>query len=408
MVKAGGLNRSFMSMERQAMAFIDTRCFGSRTFVAAILAFALFVGSAVGQANAQAIETTAKHAYLVDFETGAVLLDKASDERMYPASMTKMMTVYLLMQRLKDGRLSLDDTLSVSEKAWRKGGSKMWVEVGKQVRVEDLIRGIVVQSGNDATIVVAEGLAGTEEAFAREMTNTARNLGMTGTQFRNASGWPDPEHYTTARDLAVLAIAIVRDFPEMYHYFAETEFAYNGIKQQNRNPLLYKDIGADGLKTGHTEDSGYGLVGAAVRDDRRLVVVLNGMSSTSERSQESEKLLNWGFREWNSYALFKAGETVMDAKVWLGSEGTVPLVVEQDVSLTMRRRARNDLKVSVRYDEPIAAPIAAGDQVASLVVTAPGVDTLEIPLKAGADIEQLGPVGRLTAAFNFLVWGESE
>jgi len=397
-----------MSMERQAMAILNTIGNTSRSVVTFILLSVLVIGAAIGHAKAQTIETTAEHAYLVDFETGAVLMDKTSDARMYPASMTKMMTVYLLMQRLKDGRLSLDDTLSVSEKAWRKGGSKMWVEVGKQVSVEDLIRGIVVQSGNDATIVVAEGLAGTEDAFAREMTATAQKLGMTGTQFKNASGWPDPDHYTTAHDLAVLAIAIIRDFPEMYHYFAETEFAYNGIKQQNRNPLLYKDIGADGLKTGHTEDSGYGLVGSAVRDGRRLVVVLNGMSSTAERSQESEKLLNWGFREWNSYALFKAGETVMDAKVWLGSEGTVPLVVEEDVSLTMRRRARNDLKVSVRYDEPIAAPIAAGTQVASLVVTAPGVETLEIPLKAGADIEQLGPVGRLTAAVNFLVWGESE
>ncbi|RVU39386.1 D-alanyl-D-alanine carboxypeptidase [Hwanghaeella grinnelliae] len=390
------------------MAILNTIGNTSRTVVTSVLLFVLVIGVAVGHAKAQTIETTADHAYLVDFETGAVLLDKMSNERMYPASMTKMMTVYLLMQRLKDGRLSLDDTLSVSEKAWRKGGSKMWVEVGKQVRVEDLIRGIVVQSGNDATIVVAEGLAGTEDAFAREMTATAHKLGMSGTQFKNASGWPDPEHYTTAHDLAVLAISIIRDFPEMYHYFAETEFAYNGIKQQNRNPLLYKDIGADGLKTGHTEDSGYGLVGSAVRDGRRLVVVLNGMSSTSERAQESEKLLNWGFREWNSYALFNAGETVMDAKVWLGSSGTVPLVVEEDVSLTMRRRARNDLKVTVRYDEPIAAPIAAGTQVASLVVTAPGVETLEVPLKAGADIEQLGPVGRLTAAVNFLVWGESE
>lgn len=407
-MKAGGLSRSVTSMERQAMALVKFIHSASMKVAASVLTVLIILGSAGGPAGAQAIETTAGHAYLVDFETGAVLLEKASDERMYPASMTKMMTVYLLMQRLKDGRLSLDDTLTVSEKAWRKGGSKMWVEVGKQVRVEDLMRGIVVQSGNDATIVVAEGLAGTEEAFAREMTATAQKLGMTGSQFRNASGWPDPEHYTTAHDLAVLAIAIIRDFPEMYHYFAETEFAYNGIKQQNRNPLLYKDMGADGLKTGHTEDSGYGLVGSAVRDGRRLVVVLNGMSSTSERAQESEKLLNWGFREWNSYALFKAGETVMDAKVWLGSEGTVPLVVDEDVSLTMRRRARNDLQVSVKYDEPIAAPIAAGSQVAVLQVAAPGVETLEIPLKAGADIEQLGPMGRLTAAFNFLVWGESE
>ncbi len=395
-------------LERHTMLGLVFRHYRNATFMLVALATILVTTLASVDVRAQAIETAAKQAILLDFETGAVLFEKSPDERMYPASMTKMMTVYLLMQRLKDGRLSLDDTLTVSEKAWRKGGSKMWVEVGKQVKIEDLMRGIVVQSGNDATIVVAEGLAGTEEAFAREMTATAQQLGMTGTQFKNASGWPDPDHYTTARDLATLATAIIRNFPDMYHYYSETEFAFNGIKQQNRNPLLYKDMGADGLKTGHTQDAGYGLTGSAVRDGRRLVVVLNGMSSVSERSQESEKMLKWGFREWNSYALFGAGESVMDAKVWLGSQATVPLVVQSDVSMTMRRRARSDLKVSVKYDEPIPAPIAKGDQIATLLVSAPGVDTIEYPLIAGSDVEQLGPVGRLTAAFNYLVWGESE
>ena len=344
----------------------------------------------------------------MDFETGAVLFEKDAHETMYPASMTKMMTVYILMSRLKDGTLSLDDKFSVSEKAWRKGGSKMFVEVGKQVRVEDLLRGIVVQSGNDATIVVAEALAGSEENFAREMTETARELGMTETRFKNASGWPDADHVTSAHDMAILAMATIRDFPEMYRYYAETEFVFNGIKQQNRNPLLYKDIGADGLKTGHTEAAGYGLTSSAIRDGRRLVLVVNGLDTTRQRAEESEKLLNWGFREWNSYALFSAGDVVADAGVWLGTEGTVPLVVEEDVAITMRRRDRGELKVSVRYEEPMPAPVAAGDVVATLAVEAPGLPVQEFDLKAGRSVELLGPVGRLNAAFNYLVWGESQ
>lgn len=373
---------------------------------AALLIFS--VGHDAKQAAAQSIDTKAKQAFLMDFETGAVLFEKDAHETMYPASMTKMMTVYILMSRLKDGSLSLDDKFTVSEKAWRKGGSKMFVEVGKQVRIEDLLRGIVVQSGNDATIVVAEGLAGSEENFAREMTETAQKLGMTETRFKNASGWPDADHVTSAHDMAILARATIRDFPEMYRYYAETEFVFNGIKQQNRNPLLYKDIGADGLKTGHTEAAGYGLTSSAIRDGRRLVLVVNGLGTTRQRAEESEKLINWGFREWNSYALFNAGDVVTEAGVWLGTEGTVPLVVEEDVAITMRRRDRKDLRVSVKYEEPLPAPVEAGAVVATLSVQAPGIETQEIPLRAGRSIDLLGPVGRLNAAFNYLVWGESQ
>lgn len=393
-------------MDRQV--FVTDRIFSVRAvvaFSAALFASALFF---VNPVHSQTIDTKAKQAFLIDYETGAVLLDKASDERMYPASMTKMMTAYILMGRLKDGTLSLDDKLTVSEKAWRKGGSKMFVEVGKQVRVEDLIRGIVVQSGNDATIVVAEGLAGSEENFAREMTDTAQRLGMTGTQFRNASGWPDTEHFTTARDMAILAKAIIRDFPEMYRYYQEKEFVFNGIKQQNRNPLLYKDIGADGLKTGHTEAAGYGLTSSAIRDGRRLILVVNGLKSSRDRAEESEKLINWGFREWNSYALFKAGDIVTEANVWLGTDAAIPLIVEEDVAISLRRRDRDNLKVTVRYEEPLPAPLHAGDTVAALVVQAPGIETMEYDLKAGKSVDLLGPVGRLNAAFNYLVWGESQ
>ncbi len=359
-------------------------------------------------ANAQGFDTPAKQALLLDYQTGATLLSKNADERMYPSSMTKMMTAHLLFEKLRDGSLSLDDTFPVSEKAWRKGGSKMFVEVGKDVRVEDLIRGIVVQSGNDATIVVAEGLAGSEDAFAEEMTTMARNLGMIGSQFRNASGWPDDEHYTTARDLAVLATATIREFPNFYRYYAEEVFTYNGIKQPNRNPLLTKGIGADGLKTGHTEAAGYGLTASAERDGRRLVLVLNGMESESQRATESERLMSWGFREWNNYTLFKAGDTVIDVAVWLGESPTVPLIMAEDLLLTLPRKARQEMKVSVRFEEPIPAPIARGAEIGTLVVTAPGAEPIEVPVQAGADVAVLSPLGRVAAAFEYLVWGGGE
>ena len=248
----------------------------SFTTVAAAFAALILVH---GTANSAGFETGAKQVIIVDYTTGAELYGKNADEIMDPASMTKMMTIYKLFERLKNGSLSMEDTFLVSEKAWRKKGSKMFVPVGGRVSVEDLVRGIIVQSGNDASIVVAEGLSGSEAAFAEQMTAKARELGMTNTTFRNASGWPEPGHTTTARDLAILAAATIRDFPELYKYYAEMEFTFNKIKQGNRNPLLYRNTGADGLKTGHTEAAGYGLTASAVRGDQRLIVVAHGMKS---------------------------------------------------------------------------------------------------------------------------------
>ncbi len=356
-------------------------------------------------APAVALETSARQALLLDFDTGAELFAKNADEPMEPASMTKMMTIYLLFERLKNGSLSLDDTLPVSEKAWRKGGSKMFVEVGKRVRVEDLIRGIIVQSGNDASIVVAEGLAGSEEAFAAEMNRKARELGMTRTNFRNASGWPDPEHLTTARDLAILIQATIRNFPDFYHYYSEKSFTYNGIKQHNRNPLLYLDVGADGLKTGHTVSAGYGLAASAIRNGRRLVLVINGLPSERARRTESERLLDWGFREFNNYTLFKRGETVTEADVWLGDKTTVPLVIENGLTITLKRSARRGLRVKALFDEPIPAPISAGTRLGRVVITAPDHPSVEAPLLAGTDVGRLGFAGRLSAALQYLIWG---
>jgi D-alanyl-D-alanine carboxypeptidase (penicillin-binding protein 5/6) len=358
-----------------------------------------------GSWAAATIETQAREAFLVDFDTGVVLLDKNADQLMPPSSMSKLMTAYMVFERLKDNRLSLDDELTVSEKAWRMGGSKMFVEVGNQVRVEDLLRGVIVQSGNDACIVLAEGLAGSEEAFADQMTEKARELGMTQSTFRNSTGWPDPNHLMTARELAILSKRIIQDHPEYYHYYAEKEFTWHEIRQGNRNPLLYRNIGADGLKTGHTEDAGYGLTASAVQNERRLILVVNGLPSMQARADESDRLLSWGFREFDNYALFKAGDTVDEAPVWLGAEETVPLVIASDLKVTLPRSDRNGMQVAVVYDSPIPAPVPAGQEIAKLRVTWPGGVPVEVPLQAGRDVEQLGAFGRIAASVKFLLLG---
>jgi len=368
---------------------------------------------AIGTAHAASgIDTQAREAILYDTTTGTILLDKNADESMPPASMSKIMTAYLLFESLKEGRVSLDDTFRVSENAWRKGGaasgsSTMFLPPNSEVRVEDLIKGIIVQSGNDACIVVAENLAGSEEAFARQMTEKARELGMVNSTFANSTGWPDLGQRMTARDLAILADKIVTNFPEYYHYYSIREFTYNGIRQTNRNPLIYGFPGADGLKTGHTQEAGYGLTATAKRGDQRLVLVVNGLPSKKSRATESARLLDWAFREFANYGLFKAGEVVDVAPTWLGTDPTVELKINQDVLLTMSKKSRRSMKVSVRYQSPIPAPIVAGQEVGKLVIEAPNFKTIELPLMAGNGVEQLGLFGRLGAALEFLLWGES-
>ena len=381
-------------------------CHSRGLFAVAALAATLFA------VPAAAIETIARQAILIDTTTGEVLFEREADVAMAPASMSKIMTVLMVFERLADSSLSLDDTFRVSENAWRKGGAKsgsstMFLEPGTRVAVEKLLRGIVVQSGNDASIVVAEGLAGGEEPFADLMTRRGREIGMSGTTFKNATGWPHEDHRTTARDLARLAGYTIEKFPEYYRYYAERSFTYNGIRQGNRNPLLYKNMGADGLKTGHTEESGYGLTGTAVRKDRRLILVVNGLPSNKSRAREAERLLEWGFREFGNYSLFESGETVTEADVWLGTAAKVPLVIEEGLVLTLPRKARPEMKVTVSFEGPIAAPIAAGDQIAVLTITAPGIKAREIPLRAGANVEQLGLFGRLGAAVKYIIWGSS-
>ncbi len=363
-------------------------------------------------APAKAIETLAKQVVLMDAETGTILFDKDADVPMPPASMSKLMTVFMVFERLRDGRLSLDDTFRISENAWRKGGTKsgsstMFLVPGKRARIEDLIRGIIVQSGNDACIVIAEGISGSEEAFAGEMTERAKQLGLTSSTFKNSTGWPHPEHRMSPKDLALLAKHTIEQFPEYYHYYSERSFVYNGIKQNNRNPLIYKEMGADGLKTGYTQKSGYGLTGSATRGDRRLILVVNGLSSKKERAREPERLLEWGFREFGNYALLGAGEVVEEAQVWLGKKATVQLIIENELKLTLHKKSRREMKVAVNYQGPIPAPVKKGDVLATLSISAPGEKTIDIPLVAAVNVEQLGLMGRLVAAFKHILWGSS-
>lgn len=356
---------------------------------------------------AQTIDTLAEFVILIDDTTRTVLLEKNSDQQMQPASMSKLMTAYVAFDSLHSGNLSLDDTFRVSEKAWKKGGSRMFVEIGSRVRIEDLLRGMIVQSGNDASIVLAEGIGGSEELFASEMNRYAAKLGLNGTNFKNATGWPDPEHLTTARDLSILAHRLIHDFPAYVGYYAEKTFTYNGIKQGNRNPLLYKDLGADGLKTGHTEVSGYGLVGTAKRKNRRLILVINGLDNARQRSHEAERILDWGFREFNNYTLFRRSDIVKDIPVWLGESQTVPAVLKEDLVVTINRRSRAKLRAILVFDSPIEAPVKNGDQVATLRIEMPDGSFSESPVIASREVKRLGVFGRLGAIITYLIFGST-
>ena len=371
----------------------------------------LVVGFSAPATAQTTFETSAKQAFLIDYDTGAVLYEKDADATMFPASMSKIMTALLVFDRLRDGSMTLDTTLPVSEKAWRMGGSKMFVRVGNEVSVEDLLRGVIVQSGNDASVVIAEAIGGSEDGFAELMTKRAREIGLKNTVFRNSTGWPDPGHVTTARDLAKLAAYVIREFPVNYQYYSEREFTYGKsldgkpIKQSNRNPLLYQGVGADGLKTGHTEAAGFGLTASGNRNGRRLVMVVHGMDSVRARSQESRRLFDWGFREFTNVSLFKAGEPVETAAVWLGDQPTVPLVLEDDFTVTLPRGSRSDMKVVVKYQGPISTPVVKGQQIATLEVSGPGFDTFSRPLFAAEDVGQLAFFGRIGSAISYIIFG---
>ncbi len=375
-------------------------------FVAALVVFAF----APPSARAQTIGTPAKHVILIDYDTGAVLFAKDAELPMPPASMSKLMTLTLLFEQLKDGRVKLDDKFPVTEHAWRTGGagtegSTMFAALGSSIPVEDLIRGIIVQSGNDACIVVAEALAGTEAEFAQKMNARAKELGLAQSHFIDATGLPDPQQYMSAHDIARLARYMIRDLGEYYHYFAETEFTWNGIHQVNRNPLLYLNVGADGLKTGHTSISGYGLVGSALRNGERLILVVNGLDSEKQRSDESRRLIELGFREFKSYALLAAGAEVEKAPVFNGKAKSVRLVIKDPVKVMMMRASRPGMKVTVHYQAPLMAPLAAGTKVGTLTINAPGAVPVTVPVYTAEDVSRVGPFGQIVNAAIHLIRG---
>lgn len=384
----------------------------SSTLKALLMSMMMFISSFVtsSMAFAQAdFPTVAKQAYIIDFESGRVLLEKNADAPMKPASMAKIMTLYIAFKRIKEGSLALDDTFIVSEKAWKKGGSRSFLNPNSEVDVDTLLHGVAVQSGNDAAIVLAEGMNGSEDAFADEMNRTAQQLGMKNTIFTNSTGWPDPNLTTTAKDLAILSSAMIREFPadrypELYPIFAKIDYTINDIKQGNRNPLLYGTSGADGLKTGYTDESGYGLVGSALRNGQRIILVLNGMSSKKERASESRRLMELMFREFRSYDFYRAGETVDSANVWLGQQAQVALTVDKSVRKTLSRTERARTDISLHWSDPIPAPIAKGDRLGTLKITTEDI-VEEIPLLAQYAVGQLGLFDRLGAALKYLIFG---
>jgi serine-type D-Ala-D-Ala carboxypeptidase (penicillin-binding protein 5/6) len=351
------------------------------------------------------IGTLARQAFMVDPQTSTVLLFKDADKPMHPSSMAKMMTIYILFEELEAGRVKLDTRFRVSERARNMGGSRMFVELGSEVTVEDLIKGMIVLSGNDACVVVAEGLSGNEDSFAERMTKRGRELGMTGTVFKNASGWPAEGQWTTARDLAVVAWRTIEDFPKFYRYYAEMNWTYNNIKQDNRNRLLKITPGTDGLKTGHTEEGGFGQATSAVRDGRRLILVVNGLGSMAERAQETARVMEWGFRETANTTVFRAGDTVVEAPVWLGAQDKVALVVPRAVQITAPTSQAVTPRVVARFDGPLAAPIAKGTKVGTAIVTLPDGREIDYPLEAGADVARMGVMGRVAAMIQHYLFG---
>ena len=358
--------------------------------------FSILFFLCISFSDANAFSTPARQAILLDADTRAVIFEKNSENKMYPASMTKIMTAYLAFERLKEKSFTTDSLFSISRKAWAKKGSKMFLLEGTQVKFGDLIKGLVIQSGNDAAIAIAEGIAGDEGSFAVMMTEKAKELGMKNTVFKNATGWPDEEHYTTAKDLSILAIRMIKDFPEYYKYFSETEFTYAKIRQPNRNRLLGNIVGADGLKTGHTEISGYGMVASAKRNNRRLVLIVNGLNSELQRAKESGRLINWGFDNFKNKTLFKKDAIIHNASVWGGNASTVPLVLKKDLNIPLPKKIDyKKINIEIYVLAPIPAPIQKGKAIGKMIISVPEMKKTGVPIYAGESISKAGFFGRI-------------
>ena len=363
-----------------------------RIFAAPVAAVALLITSTVG-ASAQAFDTRASAAYVYDQTTGTVLLEKNADEPLPPASMSKLMTIYMTFDAIANGTLSASQTLPVSQHCADYGGSTMFLDTTDRVTVEDLLRGVIVLSGNDASCVLAEGLSGTESAFAQQMTQRARDIGMMNSTFANSNGWPAVGHRMSMRDLGILSDRIIADFPTFYPLFAETSFEFDGrapANVNNRNPLLGLGIGADGLKTGHTQEAGYGLTGSAKQGDRRIIFVITGLDSTQERAEEAERIVNWAFRQFAERDIAAGGTRIAEAEIWMGEAASVGLALPEDLSLLMPTMGSSNIEAEVVYNGPIEAPVAAGDEIAELVIRRGSLPETHVPLVAETDVARGG------------------
>ncbi|THD76280.1 D-alanyl-D-alanine carboxypeptidase [Thalassobius vesicularis] len=357
---------------------------------------------------AHAFDTKARSAFVIDQTTGTVLLNKNADVALPPASMSKLMTLYIAFEAIRDGRLTLDERLPVSAHAMSYGGSTMFLDTTDRVRVEDLLKGIIVLSGNDACAVIAEALSpdGTEAGFARYMTQRAHQLGMSNSSFANSNGWPAAGHLMSTRDLALLANLLITDFPQFYPLFSQREFAFDGRAPQNktnRNPLLGLGIGADGLKTGHTAEAGYGLVGSALQGDRRVIFVISGLDSVQARAEESEAIVNWAFRQFVHKSVAKAGTVIARADVWMGDEPRVGLVPAQDIALLLPVLEAKQVQAEVVYNGPVQAPVTKGQELGKLILQPNGMEAMEIPLVAERDVPKGGFISRVTTVAQLLL-----
>ena len=352
------------------------------------------------------IKSPAKQVIIYDHEADEVLFEKNADQIMKPASMAKVMTAYVIFDKLKDQSLQMSDTFLVSNRAWRMGGSRSFLELNTNVSIKNLLLGLIVQSGNDAAVVLAEGVSGEEEAFAREMNRYAKILGMYNTYFTNATGWPHPDLKTTSRDLIILTSNMINNFPELYELFNEKIFTYNNIKQSNRNPLLYSMNGADGLKTGHTNESGYGLIGSVKKNNRRVSIVINGLNSKKKRTFESKRLFNIVFRETALLSLFNDKKSLAKANVWLGKQSQVDLVAEKAFKKIISPLELNKTKIKIQWQDPISAPITKGDKVGNIFIDIPGKELIKQNIVSSQSIDTMSTFMKAKSILMYLLYGE--
>ena len=369
-----------------------------------IFVFFLFL---VLSKNVFAIETIAKQAILYDMDTKSVLFKKNSDQLVSPSSMSKIMTIYYVFKKISEGELSLQDEFIVSKKAWKKGGSKMFVKVNEKVKVEDLIRGIIVQSGNDACIVLAEGLSGSEKLFSEELTELGKEIGLKNSFFTNSTGWPDPQHLMTVDDLLTLSIRTIKDFPDLYHYYSEKEFTFSGIKQLNRNPLLFTDLNSDGLKTGHTSLGGYGLVATVKKNDRRLILVLNGLNSSKDRAKEAQRLLKIGFNQYEILKIAEANEKLKTLNVWGGDKKKINIFSKDEIKITIPKKIKKQLSFAIKYQSPLIPPIISEEPIGEFLIKKNKEILKKFELFTDQNVRKMNFFQKIGHNFRYLLFGES-